>query len=224
VIIAGDIATADAQAIAESLFGKIPASSAGRATVLAAQPPATRVESIEHRDRKQSAITVGFPAVPITSPDWPRLRLLQEVVSGGNPLLFNELRGKRSLAYTVYGRQQAGAQGGAFIAYMATEAKKESEARQALIDELRRLSKDAIGAEDLALAKSSLAGIVTLALQTNEDRVTDIARAHFYNLGLDFTRRYVNELQKVSLEELRAVAAKYLNNENYAVAIVRGKS
>jgi zinc protease len=223
VIISGDIAAADARAVAESLFGKMPASSTAKFTTLAAQPPASRLESIEYRDRKQSAIVVGFPAVPITSPDWPRLRLLQEVGSGGNPLLYNELRGKRSLAYVVFSQQQAGGQGGAFVAYLASEARKEEEARQALIDELRRFAKDAIKAEDLALAKSSLSGILALTSQTNVDHVTDLARAHFYNLGLDFTRRYINDLQKLTLDELRAVAAKYLNNENYAVAIVRGK-
>jgi hypothetical protein len=142
----------------------------GRGGALAAQPPATRLESIEYRDRKQSAIAVGFPAVPITSPDWPRLRLLQEVASGGDPLLYNELRGKRSLAYVVFGQQQAGGQGGAFVGYIGTEAKKEAEARQALVDELRRLAKD------ISLPKEVAGYLVNTAASTKDDVLRVLAR------------------------------------------------
>lgn len=224
IVIAGDIATADARALAESLFGSMPRAENATRTAIAPAAPATRTEIIEYRDKKQSAIYVGFPAVPVAHPDWVRLRLLQEVASGGNPLLSNELRGKRSLAYTVFGSLASSAQAGAFTAYIGTEARKEEEARQGLVEELRRMAKDAVTEENLALAKSSLAGVVALQLQTNAAHVADLARAHFNNLGLDFTRRSVDAAAKLSLADVRAAAEKYLKNEDYAVAIVRGKS
>jgi predicted Zn-dependent peptidase len=106
---------------------------------------------------------------------------------------------------------------------MATEARKENEARQGLLDELRRMAKDAVTEENVALAKSSLAGAVALQLQTNVAHVTDLARSHFNNLGLDFTRRYVDEAKKLSADDLRTTAAKYFAADTYSVAIVRGK-
>lgn len=74
-----------------------------------------------------------------------------------------------------------------------------------------------------ALAKSSLAGGVALQLQTNQAHVADLARNHVNNLGLDFSRRYVAEAEKLTLESVRQAAEKYLTPENYAVAIVRGR-
>jgi zinc protease len=224
VVIAGDIAKDDAVAVAESLFGRIPKNDAPKAAALVPMMPATKTEAVEYRDKKQSAIAIGFPAVPITSPDWVRLRLLQEIASGGNPLLMNELRGKRSLAYTVFGGVSSAAQAGMFQAYIGTEARKENEAREGLVAELRRMAKDAVTDESLALAKSSLAGAAALSMQTNVAHVYDLARNWFYGLGLDFTSRYVAEASKLSLDDVRKTAEQYLGQENYAVAIVRGKS
>ena len=223
IVIAGDIATDDARSLAESLFSTMPRAQAAKSVALAPAMPTTKTEAIEYRDKKQSSIYIGFPAVPIANPDWPRLRLVQEIASGGNPLLMNELRGKRSLAYTVFGNISASAQAGAFVAYIGTEARKEEEARQGLVDELRRIAKDAVTEESLALAKSSLTGSVALQQQTNAAHVTDLARAHFNDLGLDFTRRAVAEASKLTLEDVRKTAEKYLTPENYTVATVRGK-
>ena len=108
------------------------------------RPPQNRLQTIEFRQRKQSAIAVAYPTVPRNHEDWPKLRLLQNVTSGLAGTFFAELRGKRSLAYTVFAQEASRREAGVFIGYLATGTDKETEAREALIAEFGRLGDDGI--------------------------------------------------------------------------------
>ena len=223
VVIVGDIAADDAKQIAEQAFGKLPKRSGAAATASLPLAASGRSDVIEFRDRKQSAIAIGFPAVTFSHPDYVPLRLLQQVASGGAGTLFTELRSKRSLAYTVSGNIAAWGQGGAFVAYMATEAAKEPEATKGLVEELRRLAKDAVTDANVARAKSSLFGGFKLNRQLNFVHASEIARNHFFNLGSDFDARLEAAAQKLTADDVRAAAAKYFSGDNYVMAVVRGK-
>jgi zinc protease len=223
IVIVGDIHSDDAKQLAEEAFAKLPKRTTPRAAASIPLVAQGRMDAIEYRDRKQSAIAVGFPGVAFTHEDYPRLRLLQQVTSGISGTLFSELRGKRSLAYTVFSQVQPAGQGGTYLAYMATDASKEQEARAGLLSELRRHAKDAIDEERLARSKSALAGITRLQRQSNAAHASEAARNHFLGLGMDFTDRFIASAQKLSLDEVKSAVEKYLGGENYVVAIVRGK-
>ncbi len=223
IVIVGDVHADDAKQLAEEMFAKLPKRTAPRAAAAIPLVASSRMDAIEYRDKKQSAIAIGFPAVGYQDEDFPRLRLLQQVTSGISGTLFSELRGKRSLAYTVFSQIQPAGQGGTYLAYMATEASKEEEARAGLLSELRRHAKDAIDEERLTRAKSALAGITRLQRQSNGAHANEAARNHFLGLGMDFTDRFLAVAQKQSLAEVKQAVEKYLAGDNYVVAVVRGK-
>ena len=58
--------------------------------------------------------------------------------------------------------------------------------------------------------------------QTNAALVNDYARNLLYGLPLDFTDQLLRKVSAITLEEARAVAAKYLTGDRYAVAVVSG--
>lgn len=224
VVIVGDLHADDAKQIAEEAFGKLPKRTTPRVVASLPLLPSGRSDVIEYRDRKQSAIAVGFPAVGYTHADYAPLRVLQQITSGLSGTLFSELRGKRSLAYTVFSSIHPSKQGGTYYAYMATDAAKEEEARKGLLSELRRHAVDAATEAHLARAKSSLVGQSRLQRQTNQSHVGEYAQAHFLELGLDFTERFLAAAQTQTLDDVKKAVTKYLGGENYVVAIVRGKS
>jgi zinc protease len=224
VVIVGDIAADDAKQLAEATFGKI-AKRKGAAPVVTMPVTASqRAETVEFRDRKQSAIVIGFPGVAPSHPDWVRLRVLQGIAGGMAGTLFNELRGKRSLAYTVTAQNASAMQGGAFMGYLASDASKEEDARKGLLEEIRRLGKDAFGEKQLARTKSYLAGVNRIQSQSTFAHVSDFARNWFHGLGLDFTKRWLDAAQKLTEAELKETANKYFSTDNYVTAVVRGKS
>lgn len=218
----GDVDAAAGQALLERAFAALPKRGGPRAAVRPPQPPPARLETIEYRNRKQSAIVVAYPAPGPAHADAPRLELLQSVTSGLAGTFFAELRGRRSLAYTVFAGYQPRREGGALVAYLASDAAKEPAALEALLGELGRLATDGFGAEDLARAKSSLAGATRIGLQTNGALLEDLAENHLFGLGLDGTAKKLAAAQATTLEELRATAARYVTQEAFVTAILRG--
>ncbi|HEY0373009.1 MAG TPA: pitrilysin family protein [Thermoanaerobaculia bacterium] len=223
IIVVGDLHADDAKQIAEQAFAKLPKRTTSRASAPLPLMAQGRADVIEYRDRKQSAIALGFPAVGYTDADYAPLRLLQQITSGLSGTLFSELRGKRSLAYTVFSNIAPAEQGGAYYAYMATDAAKEEDARKGLLSELRRHAQDAFTEAHLTRAKSSLAGATKLQRQTNAAHVFEVARDHFLNLGLGFTDRFLADAQKQSVDDVKKAVTKYISGDNYVLAIVRGK-
>jgi zinc protease len=223
IIVAGDIDAEDAKREVERHLGRLPVRPGPRAPAPAARAPEARCEISEYRDRKQSAIAIGFPTVSRAHEDWPALRILTHVTSGLAGTFFAELRGRRSLAYTVFATDLATARSGAFAAYLASEASKEQEAREALMAEIRRLPVDGFGEEDLARAKAYLSGTTRIRMQRNSAHVGDLARNRFYGLPLDSTWALLERTQSLTLDQMRAVAGKYVTTDRYAEAVVHGR-
>jgi zinc protease len=222
-VVVGDVSADDVHAQMEALFGGLSKSETLRGAIPEVHPPEIQREVIEVREKKQTALVVGFPTVPPQHPDWIPLRLLQDVTSGLAGTFFAELRGRRSLAYTVFAGDSSRELAGAFVGYIATECSKELEARQALLHEIARLGEDGISEDDLQRAKSYLAGSLKIRLQTNGALASEIAQNYLYGLGLDYTERFLDRVKSVTLDEIKAIAKKYLSRDNYTVAILRGK-
>jgi zinc protease len=221
IVVVGDIATADAVSAVTAAFDGLPGRTIER-KVTAPEPPSARVALTEYRDRKQSAIMIAFPTVTPSHPDWPALRMLQNVTSGLAGTFFAELRGRRSLAYTVYARDSARVQGGSFVAYLASDSAKEEEARTALLEEIRKLSGEGVREDDVERAKRHFAGVTRIRLQTNSALASELVWNHFFGVGHDFTERLLARTGELQADDLRAAAKKYLSGEQFATGMMSG--
>ena len=223
-MVVGDVDAGEAKRLVETAFSALPARS-GPAPALAPPPaPPTRTEMVEFRDRKQSAIAMTFAAVPPGHADALPLRLLESSSSGLAGTLFAELRGRRSLAYTVFCGYLPRREGGAMLAYMATGADKETEAKGALLAELRRLAADGLTEADFVRGQRSFEGSTRIELQTNGALAADYARNLLAGRELDATERDIERARTVTLDDVRQVAGRYLGAERFATAVLRGKS
>jgi zinc protease len=224
IVIVGDVSAAAARALAEAAFGALPKRGTARTALRPPPPPPTRTEAIEYRDRKQSAIVIAFPAPPPSDPEAARLELLQSVTSGLAGTLFAELRGRRSLAYTVFETYLARQEGGVLVAYLATDAAKEKEASEALLAELRRLAVDGFDEKQLATAKAAFAGTVKIEHQTNGSIRDELATGSIYGTGVDAVAKRLEIARATTLAELRATAGRWFGAERFGTGIVRGKT
>ncbi|MBW3564875.1 MAG: insulinase family protein [Acidobacteria bacterium] len=224
IVVVGDITAADARKVAETHFGKLPKRTTAVRRLPAPTPPPAPVVTVESRQKKQSAIAVAYPAVPMSHRDWPRLRLLQNVTSGLAGTFFAELRGKRSLAYTVFAGESARKDAGTFIGYLASDASKEAEAKKALVEEFDRLDEGGMNEEDIERAKAYFAGSTRISLQTNASHVDDLAEAWMMELGLDFTDRLLGTVSEITFEEMTDVASRYFDDELLTMAVVSGNA
>ena len=85
--------------------------------------------------------------------------------------------------------------------------------------EIARLRDELVTEEELADAQDYLTGILPLRLETNEGVAGAMIEMELYGLGLDFLQRYPPLIHAVTREDVQVVAQRYLDTENYALAI-----
>ncbi|HUP29581.1 MAG TPA: pitrilysin family protein [Usitatibacter sp.] len=224
IVVVGNVSAEDVRRVMEEQLAALPRSAPdGSPAVARAVPDAPR-ESIEERDRKQTAMMIGFPIVSASHPDWPALRMIQAVTSGLSGTFFAELRSRQSLAYTVFARPQSFARQGLFVGYLAGDASKEAQARAALLAEIRKLQGEGIKADDLARAKAFYAGSTRRSREGNAPLVIEYGGNYLLGLPLDNVDRILAAVPGLTVADLQRVAREQLAGDNYVYAAVRGKS
>jgi zinc protease len=179
-------------------------------------------EIIQRRAKAQTALVLGFPAVGRNDPDVTALQLLSNAVAGLGGRLFEELRSKRSLAYTVAAYPMARQLGGAFIGYIGTSPEREDEARSALLVEFQRMREERLPEAELERAKRFTIGTWQIRAQTNAAQLSDLMNALLIGDGLREIREYEARVRAVTTEKIREVAERYLNPDQLTQAVVRG--
>ncbi len=221
VFVVGDVAPDEAAAEVADRFRAV----RPRGPLDGAWPPiwpARPRTVVARRAKAQTAMMLGFPGAARTDPDLYALKLLSNVISGLGGRLFEELRSRHSLAYTVSAYPLARLLGGAFVAYIATAPEREAEARARLLDELTALAVDELPEEELRRARRYTIGAWQIRGQTNGAQLTDLARALLLGEGLERIRAFESRIQAVTPAAIRAAARRYFDRDLLVEGIVRG--
>ena len=184
--------------------------------------PESSARAVVRRERAQTALALAFPGPRRTEIDADALRLLGNAVGGLGGRLFEELRSRRSLAYTVSAAPLARSHGGAFLGYIATSPDREEEARAALLAELQRLREEPLDAVDVERAQHYMIGARRIRRQTNSAQLADLADALLRGRGLAEIREYEQRIRGLGPEDLRAAAARWLDASRLVEGVVRG--
>jgi len=187
-----------------------------------AHPPTwTPGSAAESRQKQQTALAMAFPCAAFGSADRFPLTVVGAVLSGLAGRLFDELREKRSLAYTVAAFPWLVRRAGAVLGYIATSPGREEEARSAMLTELARLINEPPTAEELDRARNYAAGSVELRQQTGRAVAGEILEAWVHG-SLDSVAETANRLRTVTRDDVARIAADVFDAERRAEYVVRG--
>ncbi|MCH5277605.1 MAG: insulinase family protein [Desulfovibrionaceae bacterium] len=160
--------------------------------------------------RAQAAYLMLFPTVPVSNPDSVALRLLASCLDGFGGLLFQELREKRSLGYSVSPINWASEDAG-FLAFLVIASPENlPAARQAFEDIARQLRGELLPEATLDRAKAMLEAGYYRGLQRRAGRADTAAANVLRGRPLDYARQRLDELKKLTPRDLQAVARAYL--------------
>ncbi len=182
-------------------------------------PPSPKIVNID-RDKEQVHLIIGFLGATLTSDDRYALEILDTALSGQSGRLFTQLRDKQSLAYSLSSFSLQGLDTGSFGIYIGTSPDKKAEAVKAMWRELYRVREEPLGDDELQRAKNVVVGHYELGLQTHSAQALEAALDETYGLGLDFGNRYVKSVEEVTAEQVREVARKYIQPDNYVMVSV----
>jgi predicted Zn-dependent peptidase len=173
------------------------------------RPPrvATRVVTRSKRELEQVHICLGTRAYPQTHPDRYGSFILNTVLGGAmSSRLFQNIREKRGLVYSISSGISAYADSGLLSVYAATRRDSARKVIHLTMEEIRRLRGERLGEEELRRAKDHLKGSLVLSLENTGARMSQLAREEIY-FGRSFTLdELVSAIEEVSADDVQRIA------------------
>ncbi|MDE3126704.1 MAG: insulinase family protein [Gemmatimonadota bacterium] len=219
VVVVGDDDPDRLAAVAAQTFSELEYPPAAEAAVPAW--PAGVATTVESRDKAQTALCLLFPGPSRLDDDRYAAGLVAGIASGLGGRFFDELREKRSLAYTVHVFPSERRLAGAFGAYIATSPDREEEARAGLLAEFARLVDAPVSARELADAQTYALGTHAIRLQRGGAVLSDVVGA-WLDGRLGELDEFEARVRAVTVERIQALARRYFDRARRVEGIVRG--
>jgi predicted Zn-dependent peptidase len=215
---AGNVDHARVRELVSSAFQSMP-SSAARAP----DTPPTVVPQVIVRDKdlEQSHICVGASSYPQNHDDRYSSYVLNTMLGGSmSSRLFQNIREKRGLAYSVFSGLSAYRDAGNLTIYAGCANDAVSEVIDLMIAELRQIKVSPTGDSELRRAKDHLKGSLMLSLENTASRMSHLARQEIYfdrQFGLDET---LQGIERVTPADVQRVATDLFQNGALAATVL----
>lgn len=166
-------------------------------------------ESRKEKDLEQSHVVLGFRGVKRADPDYYAAVLLATVLGGGmSSRLFQEVREKRGLVYSVYSSHSAYHDDGQFEIYAGTGPEKLPELIPVLCDEVIKILQSPVGEDELARAKAQIKASLLMSRESMMSRANRQAK-YLMSFGMvPDTQKLVAQIDAVTPARLQALAQR----------------
>ena len=179
-------------------------------------PPALR---FVQRETEQYHLTLGAPGVARDDERRYALRVLDTILGGtSSSRLFQEVREKRGLAYSVFSFTSQHARAGQVGVYVGTRPDNVGKALRVVGDELERLLDGGVSTDELERAKDHAKGRIVLALESTSARMSRLGSALLAGLPLLTLDEMIERVEAVSAEDVDALARELLAPERISAA------
>jgi predicted Zn-dependent peptidase len=162
----------------------------------------------EARDLDQVHIVLGFPAMAYGDPDFYPSMLLSTLLGGGmSSRLFQEIREKRGLVYSIYSFTAPAMDGGLFGIYAGTGEEEARELVPVTLEELRRVQVDA-NEDELRRARAQVKAGLLMSLESTGSRCEQLARQLQVFGRIIPVAETVAKIDAVTLADVRRAASR----------------
>ncbi len=193
----------------------------GSAPPLPLEPPVARPDiTLRPKETEQVHLTLGARGLPAADDGRHVLAILDNILGGGmSSRLFQEIREKRGLVYTITSYHTAYREGGLLVIYGAMSPSAAPEVTALILQEIEKI-KDGVSPAELQRAKESYKGAVMLSLESTGSRMYRLARSQIYygrQISLD---EFLARIDAVTAEQVQAMAQEVLVPQRMAMAAI----
>ena len=170
---------------------------------------------------EQVHINLGVPAFQLSHELRFPLYVLNTVLGGGmSSRLFQNIRERQGLVYSVYSELHLYSDTGCLAIYAATGAETASKVVESVMTELRLMKNNLIAEEELRRAKDHLKGSLILSLESTTSRMSNLARQELYFDRFMTPDEMLESIETVTRDQVQGLAQEFFSTDNVALAML----
>lgn len=163
----------------------------------------------ECKDIEQTHIVLGFEGASYLNPDYYQYSVLSTIFGGGmSSRLFQEIREKRGLVYTINSFNQALKESGVFGIYAGTTPKELQELLPVVTDEIKKIVDNPVLDVELRRAKTQIKASLLMSLESSSTTAEIVARQVLLYGRVIPTEEIVAKIENITAEDLQRLAQK----------------
>ena len=201
----------------KSAFGDLQRVDFPEPNISAPSPLSAPLKAEKEMEKEQIYIYLGQPMPGIGSPDAPALALMNSILSSRLGLNLREVKG---LAYSVGSSITFDKDFGWFIASIGTRPQNYQEALDGFLGEMKGIRQEEVTPEELEKAKNGIWGRMLFYRLSRLNQAYFMGVNEFRGAGYDYDDKYIESLRKVTIDQVKQTAEKYLSTDNYVLAVV----
>jgi predicted Zn-dependent peptidase len=194
----------------------------GAVAAIERTPPTAGAEPLAllRRDTEQAHLALAWPAFSQHDGDRYALAVLNQTLGGGlSSRLFQEIRERRGLAYSVYSYSALYDDAGVLVAYAGTSPDRMGEVRTLIEAEIASLRSEGITHHELTVAKGYLEGSLVLGLEDSGSRMGRLGSNMVERGELTDLDRHLAKIRAVNLDDVAHVIARVLSAPGSVCAV-----
>lgn len=221
VAVVGDVGPERLAGLLDATFGTLPSTS-----TVAEVPEALAADSatliVVRKPNPQSVVVFGHAGLKRDDPDFYAAVVMNNILGSGafTSRLYDEVREKRGLAYSVYTYLYPLDHAGLILGGVNTQNNRVKESLAIIRREFARMRDEGVTEEELADAKTFLTGSFPLRLSSNGKIANILVGIQLDELGIDYLEHRNGYIDAVTLEDVRRVAARLLTPEALRIVVV----
>jgi len=188
------------------------------------QAPVFRSDALFHKKKtEQNHLCLSFPGCAIDDPKLYAMILLNNTIGGGmSSRLFQEIREKRGLAYSVYSYHTSYSDSGLLTVYAGTAPKQTKDVYDLTMEILQELKDKGLTEAEVARGKEQLKGNLILSLESTSSLMNRIGKNELM-LGKYFTLdEMLEKIDAVTMEDVNGMLRKIMA-QPCSIALVGGQ-
>lgn len=173
---------------------------------------------VKNKKLEQVHLLLGTEGLSVTHAQRFTAAVLNTVLGGGmSSRLFQEVREKRGLAYSIYSYLSSFLDSGLLGVYVGTGEKTVSRVLQTILREMKKLTDDSLKPKELRAAQEQLKGNLLLSLESTDNRMSRLAKNELYFNRYISTEEIIEGIEKVASDEVNALAQQLLRPESLSL-------
>ncbi|MDX2105439.1 MAG: pitrilysin family protein [Candidatus Melainabacteria bacterium] len=223
LLVVGDFDSVAMESTIKESFGKDWAKGDIKENVLVETTPisAQKIYLVNRPGSVQSSIKLGNLGIKKTDPDYFKILVMNDVLGGSaHSRLFENIRESKGYTYGAYSSSAARVHPDVFSAQADVRTEVTAPSLQEFLYELDRIRNVKVSQEELDAAKSYLAGLFQLRLETQSGLAQALLDAGLYKMPDDYLENYTKNIMAVTVDDVRNVARKVISSGKFVITVV----